>query len=224
MVTTVPKAALTAVKSAHSTTRCLFEELAGGPLPGWDRFGPDLHTRTIKAGAPVFMQGAEHPFVYVVKSGLIKNLYLRVNGETWIKSFAQEGRFFASIAALKAGGRTSFSAVCIEDSELERFPFAALERLAQVNLVWATLLRRATMLFAERKEARERELLTLTPEDRYRAFVAESPGLEARVTQKDLAAYLGVTPVGLNRIVKRVTAGSGPGSRATPSSRVRSTR
>jgi len=94
--------------------------------------------------------------------------------------------------------------------------------MAQSDLVWATLLRRATMLFAERKEARERELLTLTPEDRYRAFVAESPGLEARVTQKDLAAYLGVTPVGLNRIVKRVTSRSG--LPVTRSARGRSTR
>jgi len=222
MVTTVPEAALTAVKSAHSATLRLFEELTGGPPPGWNRFSPNLHTRTIKAGASAFMQGTEHPFVYVVKSGLIKNLYLRVDGETWIKSFAQEGRFFASIAALKAGGRTSFSAVCVEDSELERFPFAALERLAKADLAWATLLRRATMLFAERKEARERELLTLTPEDRYRAFVAASPGLEARLTQKDLAAYLGVTPVGLNRIVKRVTARSGPA--ATQSARRRSFR
>src|SRR5690242_19642671 len=146
MVVTVPKAALTAVKCAHSATLALFDGLVGGPLPSWDRFSSELNTRAIKAGASVFMQGTEHPFVYVVKSGLIKNLYLRVDGETWIKSFAQEGRFFASIAALKAGGRTSFSAVCIEDSELERFPFAALERLAQADLVWATLLRRATML------------------------------------------------------------------------------
>ncbi len=154
------------------------------------------------------MQGAEHPFAYVVKSGLIKNVYLRADGETWIKSFAHEGRFFASIAALKAGGSTSFSAVCIEASELEQFPFSALERLAEADIVWATILRRAIMIFAERKEARERELLTLTPEDRYRRFVADNPGLEARITQKDLAAYLGVTPVGLNRIVKRVRCAS----------------
>jgi CRP/FNR family transcriptional regulator len=224
MITTVPKAALTAVKSMPSATLRLFEELAGGPLAGWGRFAPNLQTRGLKAGATIFMQGTDHPFVYVVKSGLIKNLYRRVDGETWIKSFAQEGHFFASIAALKPGGRTSFSAVCIEDSELERFPFAALEQMAHSDLLWATLLRRAIMLFAERKEARERELLTLTPEDRYRAFVAESPGLQARVTQKDLAAYLGVTPVGLNRIVKRVTARSGSRSPAALAARGRPTR
>ena len=33
--------------------------------------------------------------------------------------------------------------------------------------------------------------------------LAEAPDLVARVPQKDLAAFLGVTPVGLNRIVRR---------------------
>jgi CRP-like cAMP-binding protein len=61
-----------------------------------------------------------------------------------------------------------------------------------------------TMVFAARKEARERDLLTLTPEGRYRAFLIESPALEKRIAQKDLARYLGLTPVGLNRIVTRV--------------------
>jgi CRP-like cAMP-binding protein len=34
--------------------------------------------------------------------------------------------------------------------------------------------------------------------------LAEQPDIEGRITQKDLAAYIGVTPVGLNRIVRRV--------------------
>ena len=62
------------------------------------------------------------------------------------------------------------------------------------------------MMFAERKEKRERELLILNAEERYREFLAEAPALQSRVPQKDLARYLGLTPVGLNRIVKRVRA------------------
>jgi hypothetical protein len=51
---------------------------------------------------------------------------------------------------------------------------------------------------------RERDLLMLTAEQLYRQFVAASPDLLTRIAQKDLAAFLGVTAVGLNRIVKRV--------------------
>lgn len=51
---------------------------------------------------------------------------------------------------------------------------------------------------------RERELLTLAPRDRYLQFHQDRPGLEGRIPQKDLARYLGVTPVGLNRIIGRL--------------------
>lgn len=184
----------------------MFETLAGGSLPRWSEFASAVRLRRIEAGGTVFDQDSEHAFAYVVRRGLIKNVYLRETGDSWIKSFSSEGRFFASVAALKPGGRTSFSAICIEDSELERIPFEVVERFADSELAWSIALRKAMTIYAERKEQRERELLTLKPEDRFRALMAEQPDLERRVTQKDLAAYIGVTPVGLNRIIRRAKA------------------
>jgi len=204
MISSVAPSALTQVNAVSAATRSLFEALAGGPLPRWPEFATHVQLKAVEAGGTVFMQGAEHPYVYVVRRGLIKNVYLRDTGDAWIKSFSSEGRFFASVAALKPGGRTSFSAMCVEDSELERIPFQVIERLADSDLAWSTVLRRALAVFADRKEQRERELLTLNPEDRYRAVLAEQPDIEGRITQKDLAAYIGITPVGLNRIVRRV--------------------
>lgn len=182
----------------------LFETLADAVMPGWDEFARHVQSVQVMAGSTVFHQGAEHPFVHVVRLGLIKNVYVRVEGEMWIKSFTSEGRFIASIAALKAGGCASFSAICIEDCELERIPFDVIELFARRDLVWANMLRKAITIFAERKEQRERELLVLSAEERYRALMAEQSDLERRVSQKDIAAYIGVTPVGLNRIIKRV--------------------
>jgi len=43
----------------------------------------------------------------------------------------------------------------------------------------------------------------LTAEELYRQFVRDSPALAMRVSQRDLVAFLGVTPVNLNRIVRR---------------------
>lgn len=109
-----------------------------------------------------------------------------------------------SMAAFEPGGLTSFAAVAVEPTDVEGLPYAALERRAAADLAWGNALRRALVIFAGRKEKRERELLTLRPEQRYREFAAEAPGLERRIPQKDLARYLGMTPVGLNRIVQRV--------------------
>jgi CRP-like cAMP-binding protein len=201
--------ALTRINPRADSSRIVFEQLAGGPLPRWAEFSAHVQSRRVEAGGAIFMQGIPHRFVYVVRSGLLKNVYTREDGEAWIKSFSCEGRFFASIAALQPGGLTSFSAVALEDCALERIPFEILEQFAETDLLWANTLRRAVMLFASRKEARERELLVLDAEDRYRQFAEENPDLGRRITQKDLAAYLGVTPVGLNRIIRRVRGAGG---------------
>ena len=56
------------------------------------------------------------------------------------------------------------------------------------------------------KEKRERELLLLDAESRYRIFLEEFPNLEKRVKQHMIASYLGITPERLSRIRKNMNA------------------
>lgn len=183
----------------------LTQAAAGQALPDWHRVAHTLTLHHVQAGGTVFLQQeAQHPYVYAVRSGLLKLCYLAEDGTEWVKSFASEGRFFASIAALQPGGRTSFMVTAIEDTLLERLDHRLLDDLARQHLAWSRALQALTLVFAARKEARERDLLTLSAEDRYRAFRAAEPALAPRIPQKDLARHLGVTPVGLNRIVMRL--------------------
>lgn len=72
---------------------------------------------------------------------------------------------------------------------------------------WAIAVFNAVAVHAAVKERREREFLLLTAEERYRRFLDDYNDLLGLVTQKDIASYVGVTPVGLNRIAKRVGLG-----------------
>lgn len=173
-------------------------------LPEWARVAAAIVPVSVAAGGAVFLQGVTHPFIYGVQSGLVKLHYLDADGEEWIKSFIPEGRFCASLAALEQGGRTSFMATALEPAELERVDYALLDELASRHMEWARALFGLMRTFAARKEQREKELLTLTPEGRYRSFLAAEPALATRIPQKEMARHLGVTPVGLNRIVMRV--------------------
>lgn len=184
--------------------RDLLESVSGAELPDWPAVAATLSLRRIAAGGTVFLQDVEHPYAYAVRTGLLKLCYLGDDGTEWVKSFASEGRFFASIAALQPRGRTSFMVTAIEDSVLERLDYRLLADQARRHLAWSRALHALTMIFAARKEARERDLLTLDAEGRYRAFCAAEPALARRIPQKDLARHLGVTPVGLNRIVMRL--------------------
>jgi CRP-like cAMP-binding protein len=143
------------------------------------------------------------PRLFVVQSGLFKQLYTRDDGTEWIKSFAREGDLFACPLALTSGGRTTFASVAIEPSVVEWVEWRVIEQLGETDIAWQKAIRIGFQRLAELKVRRERDLLMLSAEALYRQFVADAPDLASRVPQKDLAAFLGVTPVGLNRIIRR---------------------
>lgn len=182
----------------------VLEALAQQELPQ----GQDLTLRTLSltAGQPLFEAEALQPHVYLVSSGLLKLHYLQPDGSEWIKSFAGPGKLIGSLRALQPGGRTSFAVAALEDSRLERLDYGQLEALARQQPAWLAALYQAMRALALQKEQRERELLSLTPAERYAAFVAQEPALAARIALKDLARYLGITPVSLSRIRARQRA------------------
>ena len=188
--------------------RALLEHLADGPLPEWERLAAQVVTRSLAPGKALFHADTAWPWVAVVASGLVKLVYLREDGQERIKSFIEEGGFFASLSALQPRGRTSFSAVAMEAARVVCLPYEVILALGEQHLAWQKGLRRALEIYGQRKEQRERDLLTLSAEMRYRRLLAEQPGLAGRVPQKDLALYLGITPVGLSRIRARVTRGA----------------
>lgn len=195
--------------ATEQVLKTLLEGAAGGPLPHWEQVASTLRERSFRAGETVFMQDVAHPCVYTVRHGLLKLGYLGADGNEWIKSFVHEGGFFASMAALQPQGRTTFQATALEPTVLEQVNYPLLFEMAQNHLAWSRALHQLTMAFAARKEQRERELLTLAAEPRYLAFRAAHPDLERRISQKDLARHLGLTPVGLNRIVVRLRRATG---------------
>ena len=105
----------------HPAFWSLLTQAAGTQaLPDWATAEHAITAHAVQAGGTVFLQGLQHPYVYAVQAGLFKLSYLQDDGTEWIKSFAEEGRFFASVSALQPGGRTAFMVTAIEPATLER--------------------------------------------------------------------------------------------------------
>ena len=203
--------------NADATLRALtrLESLTGLRLPDAGRLLETVRVRRLEPRESAFREGELCPRIHVVRSGLLKQLYTREDGSEWIKSFTGAGDVFACLDGL-AGGRTSFASVAIESSVVESVDWRDIERLADGDIAWQKAVRLAFQWLAQLKVRRERDLLMLTAEELYRKFASESPELARRAPQKDLAAFLGVTPVGLNRIIRRTartsaSSKSGPG-------------
>ncbi|MDE2427662.1 MAG: Crp/Fnr family transcriptional regulator, partial [Burkholderiales bacterium] len=175
-------------------TRALMERAAGCALPGWDIVESGLQLRHVERGAEIFAVGEWQPYVYVVRSGIAKLTYLGEGGQERVKSFIGEGDFFACPSVLIAGLKTDYFASAIEDCTIEQLDYSKLRNLMEIYPAWQKAIRQLLEWHIVRKEQRERELLTMTPEQRYQAFLTSYPQLSSRIQLRDVAHYLGVTP------------------------------
>lgn len=160
--------------------------------------------RTLEKGEYVFHQGDCNTHLYFVQAGLLKAYYTDSDGKTLIKSFIQASNVIGSVNAFRNEGKCTFSLVCQEESALFEIPYGLIKHHSEKSLEIANNVIDLLMQFAMKKEQREYELLCLSAEERYRLILENTPELVSRVTQNDLAHYLGITPVGLSRIKKRV--------------------
>ena len=154
-------------------------------------------------GEHLFRQGDENRSVFILREGLLKAYYLSGEGKENIKSFIQPGELIGSLASAYFKEDCSFSVVCLEPSLVIELDFDSLYAAAKQDLDMASAMVDALLNFAMRKEQRERQFLTESAEESYRFLLERSPELFDRVTQKDIARYLGITPVALSRIRRR---------------------
>jgi CRP-like cAMP-binding protein len=178
--------------------------LAGCDLPERQTLERALRPRRLVRGERLFEAGVPLPEVFVPRDGVIKLVYETVGGDAWVKAFVTAGQCFASVTALSPGGRSSFAAVAETAAMVDVLPYAALQDLACRHAPWQRALTQAFRLYGERKERREMQLLTLTPEQRYECFLREQPQLAALLKQRDIASYIRITPVALSRIKARL--------------------
>ncbi|MEN8188441.1 MAG: Crp/Fnr family transcriptional regulator [Thermodesulfobacteriota bacterium] len=154
-------------------------------------------------GEEVFGQGDTVKNLYILQRGLIKLVYYTADGKELIKSFIKEGDLFGSLVSQLGEGGATFSAVCIEESSLKVFPYRVFKALIEESPAAQWYALNFFQQLALRKEIREYEFLCLSAETRYRKFLAEYSMLAERITQQDLARYLGITPIALSRIKNR---------------------
>jgi len=158
-------------------------------------------------GSVLIRQGCESAELFVLLKGVVKLAYQTPAGDERIKSFIVDTGLFAAGDPGHAHDPSRFTAECLEECEIVRLPLA----WAGVQIAREPRLLAAYASFSawvrRRKELREEALLCESAEERYRAFLATMPDLARRLRQGDIARFMGITPIALSRIKRRIAAG-----------------
>ncbi len=169
--------------------------------PAFEQRGVELH---YKKGEYLFRQGEVCTEVFFMSRGLVKFYFNTLEGKEWIKSFVADKGVLGSRSSQLLKMPSPFSALCLEDTQVVRFPYEIFEAVCFDNLELAQAVFHFTQWLGVKKELREYQLLCLSAEEAYQAFVSSNPTLVTRLTQIDIARYLGITPIALSRIKKRL--------------------
>ena len=154
-----------------------------------------------------FIREGEKPYSFAyVYSGLFRYYYIDNKGNDFTKGFMLENSFITSYSALIQNRESYFSIEALEDAEIIEIDYEKWKTISNNKLCWHKFLLSLVEKGYCIKEAREREFLLFDAEKRYKSFLNFFPGLDKRIKQHLIASYLGITPVALSRIRKKLDA------------------
>lgn len=170
---------------------------------------------TLGKGQSLLRAGDQARQVGFVLEGGLREYYVLEDGQERTKGFSLPDWFAGSLSDLISGDVSKVWIVAEAPSVLMTTPWAAYRALTDTHPAWGRFARHMAEALYMIKVQREYELLAMDAAQRYQAALQRWPTLEAVFSQKDIASYVGVTPVHLSRL-RTAMAATPPGSQNLP--------
>jgi CRP-like cAMP-binding protein len=170
----------------------------------WELLTPDLRYRSLARGEKWISEGQKEQDFGIVLQGNIRHYYTH-DGEEKTTYFYFENHLVSSYVSAITGKPSLLTIEALTDSRLLVFSYRHLQSLFALSPKWERFGRLVAEYIAIGLEERMTGLLTLSPEERYLQLLeGNKQKIIERIPQHYIANYLGITPVSLSRIRKRL--------------------
>lgn len=163
--------------------------------------------KTFKKKEVVLKEGDYCLFEGFVLNGCFKIYYLNENGFEQTLYFAAEGWWITDIDSFINTVPSILNIEALEDSEVlmisKKDKEYLYETMPQIEKLFRIMNQKSSVSL-------QRRILSLTgktADKRYLEFLEKYPGLEQRITQQQVASYLGITHEFLSKIRKKLLIG-----------------
>jgi CRP-like cAMP-binding protein len=158
----------------------------------------------VKRKAYLMQAGDITKYEYFITKGCLKVYTLDENGAPHISMFAVEDYWTGDMASFITKQPSRYFIKATEDSELLGISRANYDLLFQeipkFERFYRILYQRSLISYIRRTN----HGISLTAEERFIEFKKKYPKIVNRITQKDLAAYIGITPEFMSKIITKV--------------------
>ncbi|MCX2452256.1 Crp/Fnr family transcriptional regulator [Pedobacter sp. PLR] len=162
-----------------------------------------VQVKKVKKKEYLLMEGEVNHYAMFVNSGCLRSYTMDKNGFHYIQQFAPEGWWIGDMYSLitKEPGKLCIDALF--DSELLLISRVNLDRvykeIPKFNFYFRVLAEKSLVSF----QTRAMENLSLHAKERYEKFCFRYPTLIDKISQKQVAAYIGVTPEFLSKMLHK---------------------
>lgn len=143
--------------------------------------------------------GFVHKYVHFVINGAIKLATYLPNNNERIIHIAEKNLWVTEYLSHYHQESGDCFIQTLEDSDIVSFSYNTLEKLAEENAEIGLFLYRAIKKYMVLFQKRTIALNTLNAEDKYKAFLTTFPIAAQNVTDKTIAAFIGVSPQFISR-------------------------
>lgn len=173
-----------------------------------DRFTSVLKPRTLRKRQYLVQAGDVFRYECFVNKGSLRTYHVDNNGQEHIVMFAFEDWWTGDMYSFLSGQPALYNVDALEDVELLLIEKSQLEQLyidiPKFDRFFRILLQNAYISMQRRIS----DNMSLTAEERYLDFLNRYPHFEQRLSQKQIASYLGITPESLSRIRRQMAGKS----------------
>lgn len=163
-------------------------------------------SKVIAASEIYIPEGKIFKKIFYIKKGLLRIFFVTESGEEKTFFFRWEGQIGAIPECIFDNQPTRQTWQALEDCELMEIDFDIVEKLSENNISLIKIrLGFAEKMFLEALKRVESFVLD-KPEERYQKLIIQNPEIIKRVADKHIASFIGVTPVSLSRIRKRLAS------------------
>ncbi|WP_298780381.1 Crp/Fnr family transcriptional regulator [uncultured Polaribacter sp.] len=149
-------------------------------------------------------EGETKKEIYFITKGLVRAYINTEKGDEITSEIYQENKVLASKDIILFNRPSRFNFEALEDTQAYFIDFSLMEQIISNNIKLQESRKQIYQNILKDSLFRLDSFILLTPEERYLEFVKENPNIINRVPNKYIANLLGITPVSLSRIRKRI--------------------
>ncbi|TAF63181.1 MAG: Crp/Fnr family transcriptional regulator [Cytophagales bacterium] len=153
----------------------------------------------------IIEEGCAKRELFFIVSGLVRSFKLKDTGEEITTSIIWENQFMGSHDTALFYQPSQFYFEALEPTQVLHIDFELLENILNLNPKLQHGRKAVANEIMRQIFRRLNSFILLSPEERYCEFIKENPLIVNRVPNKYIANLLGITPVSLSRIRKRIS-------------------